>query len=66
MNEIDEIKEVLTFLEEKFRVEFQLKILEEVPNKITDKKIKTIFKGCSSKVHHTDYLSCHDYYKKTF
>jgi hypothetical protein len=67
MSRINEIKEVLTFLEKKFEVEFQLKILDE-QNKVKydEKIVTTVYKGCNSKIHNTDYLFCKDYYKKTF
>jgi hypothetical protein len=67
MSEIKKIGEILNFLEKKYDVNFQLKLLDE-NLKVTkiEEDTRVDYRGCYSVVHNTNKLACFYYNKKNF
>ena len=68
-----EVKKILEFLEDKYSVKFQLKLIEGENDKSAkaeeaegSDELAEEMKGCRSELHNTDYLGCIYYYKKNY
>ena len=67
MKEIEKISKILSFLEKKLDVKFQLKILDN-NSELNDGNGYRMddVRACQSKIHNTDKLICPHFNKKNF